>query len=768
MNRIWIITFAGVLLLLSCQNTGTREVLAESPGLAQGGTFDDTGGPQAVSSAYVDAKTTFPQWPVPKTLRVVQVGIDDRRQMMEVAALQGLVNRYAPQDNMIFLEGRGFPDAFWAKYYADKLNLKVVPTSIQDLLDWVKQNTDIRYYIIIDPTNNLGDVNLNHVCTINIACTIAGIVGVAVPVSPGNVRVLESHGFSLLPDSYCDSLGSGGRKLRRPDAFDLRNQWKSAYGEAPWQTRRDAYKWALDVLLPLTDHHSITLNPGMERLNEKGEPAGTEPWITDYSIGARQFHFYFHPAPNPDKPQDRTNYDYLFYKRLLKECGPMTMQRGWHFDENPNLTLLSKMNCFNFGSRQQANASVHAALSPLFIEPFQQREIKPESVNLDPGKVYLTFSVTDGDQPGVVYRGWESNKLVTGRESLWEDPARGQIPINWTMNGLMYAFDRGIMRYYFDNASPKDYFTADLPVGYAFLTYDNFGPLLAKYDAFANRYLEKVGMPVAAYLPAYGSFQPIADSTVTIHIRELTHAKAIREGYMGSFYQGVYWPEERPLMPYIRNTISAGMGGYDNQKETAESVARSVAELTHKVPWRPLFVHMTWVNWFLSPSDMQTCLNGLEKTFPGQYELVGMPEFLALAQKAKMTGKYPLEFKAHRGGESGLEAPFLWQQKDTYTSGKEERQNTWRGVRGGGFITYKFNVAPARRASVSMDLSGNDFHVDASPDNKTWTKDVMRGSSSGPTTKTADLTPYLNSKGSVYLRISGDAKIYHAKVDYGP
>jgi hypothetical protein len=310
---------------------------------------------------------------------------------------------------MLYLEAKGFPDADWRKYYASKLNLNVVQTDLLSLLDWVRQNTDIRYYIIVDPYSPHRDIDHNRACTINLASTLADIVGNAIPTRPDNASVLEAHGFTLLPDAYCDSLGSGGRKLRRPDAFDLRNQWTSAHGDAPWDSRQQAYKWALDVLLPLTDHRSITLNYGLESSWKTNDPETFDYLINDYPIANRQFIFYLNPAKNFAESVDKSSYDFKFYRRLLEESGPMTMVRGWHWDEFSNLGLISKMRCYNFGSKEQANSSVHAALSSLFTEPLQQRLVKPDDVTLDDNKIYLTFTVTDGDQPGVVYRGWSSN-----------------------------------------------------------------------------------------------------------------------------------------------------------------------------------------------------------------------------------------------------------------------------------------------------------------------------------------------------------------------
>src|SRR3989338_5770352 len=121
-----------------------------------------------------------------------------------------------------------------------------------------------------------------------------------------------------------------------------------------------------------------------------------------------------------------------------------------------------------------ATPSIHMALSSLFNEPFSQRTVTPDQVTLDPNKVYLTFTVSDGDQFGVIYRYYQHYDQYGAAYPLWFDPARGQIPINWTMSALMYEYDRGAMRYLFDTRDPdKDYFAAALPVGYAHFTYTN-------------------------------------------------------------------------------------------------------------------------------------------------------------------------------------------------------------------------------------------------------------------------------------------------------
>jgi hypothetical protein len=714
---------------------------------------------------------TFAQWPTPTKLRVLQINKGATAwQILTLAAIQGLVNRTAPEGTMIYFEARSFPDSLWRRYYTSYLEsdstkpgLKIIQTNSEELLDWVYRRTNIHYYIIIDPFEGR-DVEETHTATANLATTMSGIFGNAVPVHPDDVPLLEAHGFTLLPDEYRAKLGPGGDKLKTPNAFDLRNQWRARYSDAPWRTRRDLYQWAIDHLLPLTKKRSITLNYGYESPQSDVRGGRAEPWINDYAIGSGEFTFYMDPSPSPDAPWDVSRYSRDFYKRVLTATGPFTMVRGWPGNEMDNLRLISQMRCFHAGSIDMANSSVHAAIGPLFNAPFRQRTVSPDEVNPDDAKVYLTFTVTDGDQFGVIYRGYENNRV---RGGLWRDPARGKIPINWTMNGLMWNFGRGILRWYYDNASPLDYFTADLPVGYAWFTHENFGDMLNRYDEYADRYLEKTGLLVADYLHGYSGFPSISSPTVESHVNNLTHAIAVRDGYSGgSAYQGIYWPESRPLFAYIRNCYCAGAGGYSGEIESAKDVARVIVRMASEAPWRPLFIHLTWVNWYMTPSDMLDCIRMLEREFPGQYELVGMPEFVALAQKAKMTRRYPLEFFPHLNGESGQEGPFLWEESGSYTNTRADRDQLYRGTSGNGFFTYKFNVYPAESAAVQVEIEGSAFRMDASPDNLHWTNNVIQGKSGSKVLRNADLTPYLNENHCVYVRFSGKTKLWHVKVEY--
>lgn len=725
--------------------------------------------------------TNLPTWPVPKTLRVINVRADDKFTIMTLASLQGLVNKQAPDGNMIYLNFSEWPfsssDSDWLNYYQSKLNLNVIQTNINDLLDWVKENTEIKYYIIVDNSFEKNDyLNTTHASTLNFAATMSGIFGNAIPVIPKNVSFLEKYGFKLLPDSYLANLGTGGTKLTTPNAFDLRNQWKSNNANASWQTRQDAYRWALDTLLPLVDHHAITLNYEDE-LN-------FAPWLNDYVAGTKTFSFYFFPRPDNipgnTNPQggsmgDRFPNDYNFYSELLDKSGEFTMIRGWHWDEGDTIQLASTKHSFHAGSKEMPNSTVHMALSQLFAEPLKQREVKPEDVTLDQNKIYLSFTVSDGDQFGVSYNHYPFN---ANTKALWYDPARGQIPINWMMSGLLYEYGRGIERWFFDNAGQNNYFVAALPAGYAWFTEKYFGNSLINIEKMGNYYLDKSGLVIAYFTDTADGFIPINSETMRSRVENLTNAKGIIEGYGGTgMYTGIYWPEEKPLLPYIKTFTAPGISGYGNDSkiQSTEEIAQNIERITNMIPWRPLFLHFNWINWFQTPTDMLDCINKLDDDYPNKYELVGLPELIALAQKAKIEGKFPLEFYPHTVGESGLEAPFLWENNGSTVIKIDKTKKNNQTIKlqdyigrlttGNNYVTYKFNIYPSQSASLSVDIEGSNFKVYASPDNQSWTN-IITGSSDSKVTKTTDLTPYLNEKKSVYVKFTGKMKLTHVKVSY--
>ncbi|HTU72607.1 MAG TPA: hypothetical protein VMG38_03730 [Trebonia sp.] len=66
-------------------------------------------------------------------------------------------------------------------------------------------------------------------------------------------------------------------------------------------------------------------------------------------------------------------------------------------------------------------------------------------------KIYLTFTVTDGDN--IQYAQHRMRQL-------WDDPARGKVPVNWTVQPLAADAAPTFLSYYQRTATASDYLMA--------------------------------------------------------------------------------------------------------------------------------------------------------------------------------------------------------------------------------------------------------------------------------------------------------------------
>ena len=100
---------------------------------------------------------------------------------------------------------------------------------------------------------------------------------------------------------------------------------------------------------------------------------------------------------------------------------------------------------------------------------------KPRAVPpaLDPKKVYLAFTMSDGDNL-CTWRGYFRR--------YFEDPLRGTIPIGWGMGPSMIDLAPSWARWYYENATPNDEFICDVS-GVAYIYPPSWGTALKDREA---------------------------------------------------------------------------------------------------------------------------------------------------------------------------------------------------------------------------------------------------------------------------------------------
>lgn len=397
---------------------------------------------------------------------VLDVSPMDYAARLAAASLQGLVNRagahlfldYGIYDdisarttNEVFL-----PEEIWREKFRphlgnqDRENLEVYrrlypmkvrkSTSLAEMLHRYRHG--LTGAVVWDPS--LPD-------TVNAALMLAGLENLIV-LHPGLLELARENGLEV--------------------RHDLRGRWGD---------RLSLYRWALRELEPRCKAGFIAcVEPGWER-----------PEFADYLVQNQIFTFSLassHPGRIFSAGQKlllllvagpwglRNLVFNLHLDGLLRRIGLAVMgmgsaevrlnnriQRrvkahpfptifGWHTrrdDEFAFMLLLSANGLRLVPSHLAGNFSFHSRL-PARVE-LRQAHATPQDVSLETGKVYLTFTLSDGDQLVL---------MDTAELGGWRRPERGRVPFNWEIQPLLAEMAPALLGQYYQSLTPNDYLIA--------------------------------------------------------------------------------------------------------------------------------------------------------------------------------------------------------------------------------------------------------------------------------------------------------------------
>lgn len=372
------------------------------------------------------------------------------------AALQGLLNRgeaclfldygvyddpQARRTNEVFLDDElwygkyrqvlGNQDQNNRDYYRTQHNFTFSPIPLQEA---VQRNLSVlRGCVIWDA---------NQPDTVNIALMLA---------AQDNLLVLEA------------SLQSWAGTFNLPILHDLRGRW---------QNRLEIYEWAFEHLLPDCKAGHIACI----------EPAWQRPEFVDYIVQNKIFVYnlssqqkglaqtiLFLLAFGPtwlreliftlrlNQPLARLAIGWMAAKSAEVKLN-LHIQKsvqstsyptifGWHTvrdDELSFMLFLSANGLRLVPSHLASNFSFHACVKP------QQMSLIPDEPALPPldvEGVYLTFTLSDGDQLMM---------MSTAQMGSWNSTLRGQVPFNWEIQPLLLEIAPALLQKYQSQASAND------------------------------------------------------------------------------------------------------------------------------------------------------------------------------------------------------------------------------------------------------------------------------------------------------------------------
>ena len=302
----------------------------------------------------------------------------------------------------------------------------------------------------------------NVAATVNVATTVAG-------VEDGLVMTGEMF------ERYEKKLPAN------IDVIDLRNKF---WGDETGSAKNDAYRWAIENYLKTGLCSTDLLCHYMDSWNANGpsgrRDGGDDAYVSvrDWAVYNRAFVIDLSPwndeAPLDD-PKQPVGTDYETFTMVLEYLMEETMdtepyEMAGFFDfakyshsgnnhtsmhetvptEWEYVWVISAYNGYhNTCIEWSWNESFHSQ-----YEGAQQLENnRPEELlDLEKNTTYLCFFMADYDSTYPLYR---------FLQDYWADPRRGELPLAWGINPNLLDTYPDIIEYYYETATPNDYFTSD-------------------------------------------------------------------------------------------------------------------------------------------------------------------------------------------------------------------------------------------------------------------------------------------------------------------
>lgn len=390
--------------------------------------------------------------------------------------------------------------------------------------------------------------------TINVATTLAGLHD-AVATS---AELAASTGFPVLTD------------LRGQFGTDLA-----------------AYTWAVDNLWSATSHRLlIGLDPAVSG------------YLRDYAVANRAMVVFLDPATAGEGP---------LLSQLLADLPTPAPYLGWWpasvNGEDDGTQLTSQHGVYVIAADWCTNLTVLGGLTAP-VRATQPTTPVPALAN----KIYVTLTMTEGDN------------LQYGQHrmrQIWDDPNRGQVPLNWSTQPLALDAAPTLLSYYQRTATPNDYLMAGPSgAGYAYPS-DWPADTLARYTRQAARYTQRTGLAAQVILNRLNGndipFDAATAAQYTADLRPLGLLMAWTDYTTTSVLSG-----DTPLsISWLASGVS----------EATAAIASASAGWAGD---RPLFLSIGTLAWNLTPTDVVTIAASLGP----DYEVVRGDHYFTLARQA--------------------------------------------------------------------------------------------------------------------------------------
>jgi hypothetical protein len=403
----------------------------------------------------------------------------------------------------------------------------------------------------------------NVPATVNVATTLAGLDD-AVVASPDLASRLQNDDHLAVIE-------------------DLRGRFASDLA---------ADRWEVDNLWPRTTHRLFVGIGPREAAQFRDYPVAVKALAIALRVG---------------DPDERALWD-----KLARDMPPNSPYVGF-FDiherasgEIPGIRFLTERGLYDVAGTLFENATAFSGVAaPSLADPQP-----PAAAGAPQNKIYVTMTMSDGDN---------LQYMEHRMRMAWNDQARGQVPLNWTVQPLAADIAPMLLGYYRKTASADDYLMAGPSgAGYAFVS--TF-PIDA-YNDFARqtgRYFARTGIRVMQMhnLVDGGPLAPPAD-----------HAAALAAGAQPLGVMTFIRRVPPQAMVFGGGLVTATQAFVHDVAGASEAIARLSAGWDGR---SPKFIAIYLDAWHMGPRDAAAIANGLGPN----YQVVRADTFFQFARQTR-------------------------------------------------------------------------------------------------------------------------------------
>jgi hypothetical protein len=346
------------------------------------------------------ASGLWPTFQAPDQLEVYDIRSASQDAQLSITTMTGVINRQQPKVYLL----SSADAAFWLQEVFAQIPQDVSPATGNAALDAMLNSygSSIRGMIIYDP---------NCIDSINIATMMAGQDD-GIVVSPAQADVLQGPPHQL------------------PVIADLRiYQWKN---------RIQAYTWSESNLLKNAATNLI---------------AGFDPKIPgalrSFLVATRTFIYWLDPRNFLPNILHGWVSERGLTQRIFSAFPAGTIHLGWFIDEPQGVSFTSKAAMPVLASDFFQNLEVWSSVQNVQSTD-QARNVGAglaPALTAGAPKAYVSFTISDGDNLQ-----YDQHRMA----QLWEDPARGTMPIGWTISPALIRVAPSLASYYMSTASAND------------------------------------------------------------------------------------------------------------------------------------------------------------------------------------------------------------------------------------------------------------------------------------------------------------------------